>query len=137
MQNKIETHNLAVGYLLWILGFIGLHRFYFGKPISGVIWFLTAGLLLIGWIVDLFLVPSMCRQASGRYTAGPLDYTAAWLLLIFVGVFGVHRLYMKKIISGVLYLLTLGLLGFGVLYDLLTLNSQVDQINRLGLRKSA
>ena len=32
---------ILVGYILWIFGFMGSHRFYFGKPISGTIWFFT------------------------------------------------------------------------------------------------
>ena len=38
---------------MWIFGFIGAHRFYYGKQVSGVIWFFTLGLLFIGWIIDL------------------------------------------------------------------------------------
>ena len=41
---------------------------------------------------------------------GPLDYTVAWILLTFLGVFGIHRFYQQKWLSGALYLLTGGLL---------------------------
>lgn len=34
-----DTHELAIGYLLWIFGFLGAHRFYFGRPVSGTIYF--------------------------------------------------------------------------------------------------
>ena len=30
---------LGIGYLLWIFGFMGAHRFYYGRPVSGTIWF--------------------------------------------------------------------------------------------------
>ena len=50
-----NTHSKVVGYILWIFGFTGSHRFYYGKPISGTIWFFTLGLLGIGWLIDLFL----------------------------------------------------------------------------------
>lgn len=40
-----DTHSLLVGYLLWILGFLGAHRFYFGRPVSGTIYLFTFGLL--------------------------------------------------------------------------------------------
>ncbi len=73
-----ETHYLVIGYLLWIFGFTGSHRFYFGKPITGTIWFLTAGLLLVGWIIDVFLIPGMARRANWSYARGPYDYTIAW-----------------------------------------------------------
>jgi TM2 domain-containing membrane protein YozV len=45
------------------------------------------------------------------------------------GVFGVHRMYQGKWISGLLYLLTGGLFFMGVLYDFWTLNDQVSVRN--------
>lgn len=125
-----NTHNLAVGYVLWILGFMGSHRFYYGKPVTGTIWFFTLGLLLIGWIVDLFLIPGMDEAADHHYTTGPKDYTIAWILLTFLGIFGIHRFYLEKWITGILYLLTGGLFLLGVLYDFWTLNGQIDEANR-------
>ncbi len=133
MDTFDETHPVLVGYILWILGFTGSHRFYYGKPITGTIWFFTGGLMLIGWIIDLFLIPGMARRADRRYQAGPLDYTVAWILLTFLGIFGMHRFYLGKWITGIIYLLTAGLLGIGLLYDLWTLNGQVSEMNRLEL----
>lgn len=130
MNSTSATHSVLVGYIIWIFGFIGSHRFYFGKQITGTIWFFTAGLLLIGWIIDLFLIPGMARRADLRYQAGHLDYTVAWALATFLGVFGIHRFYLGKWITGIVYLLTGGLLGIGLLYDLWTLNGQVSEINR-------
>ncbi len=127
---KNSTHSRLIGYLTWIFGFTGSHRFYFGKPISGTIWFFTGGLLLIGWIIDLFLIPSMDRQADRRFAQGGIDYSVAWLLLTFLGVFGVHRFYMGKWLTGILYLCTGGLFLIGYLYDLCTLNQQIDERNR-------
>ncbi|PAY17123.1 hypothetical protein CKO51_23250 [Rhodopirellula sp. SM50] len=118
-----------MGYLYWILGIFGAHRFYFGRPITGVLWFFTGGVFLIGWIVDLFLIPSMAEDASRRYRRGRIDYTLCWVLHTFLGLFGVHRFYLGKIFTGVLYLLTGGLLGVGFVYDLLTLNEQIDELN--------
>ncbi len=130
MSNPDDTHSKTIGYLLWIFGFTGSHRFYYGKPVTGTIWFFTLGLLGIGWLIDLFLIPSMDRQADLRFAAGPLNYSVAWILLTFLGLFGVHRLYMGKWFTGILYLLTLGLFGLGYLYDYWTLNGQVDALNR-------
>ncbi|MDD3763329.1 MAG: NINE protein [Nevskiales bacterium] len=109
---------------------MGAHRFYYGRQITGVIWFFTLGLLFIGWFVDLFLIPGMDRDADFKYQSGETDYSVAWLLLTFLGVFGIHRFYMGKWLSGLLYLLTGGLFLLGVLYDFLTLNEQVDTLNR-------
>ena len=129
MDQTERTHSLLLGYLLWIFGFIGAHRFYYGRPITGVIWFFTLGLFLIGWIIDLFLIPSMERQADQRFVAGPVNYNLTWILLTFLGVFGVHRFYMGKIFTGLLYLCTGGLFFLGVLYDFLTLNEQLSDVN--------
>ena len=124
-----ETHSVAVGYLCWVFGFMGAHRFYYGKQISGTIWFFTLGLLGIGWIIDLFLIPGMNAQAERRYRAGPFDYTVAWLLLTFLGLFGIHRFYLGEWVTGLIWLCTGGVFGFGWLYDLWTLNGQVSEAN--------
>jgi len=129
MNTPTQTHSKAIGYVLWIFGFTGSHRFYYGKPVSGTIWFFTAGLFLIGWIIDLVLIPSMARRADRRYVAGPKDYSVAWILLTFLGVFGVHRFYLGKWGTGILYLVTLGVFGIGLIYDFWTLNSQVSELN--------
>jgi len=124
-----RTHNLVVGYIIWIFGFLGAHRFYYGKPISGTIYFFTLGIFFIGWIVDLFLIPGMEREADIRFTPGPVDYTVAWVLLVFLGLLGVHRMYMGKWLTGILYLLTAGVFGLGYIYDMWTINDQITLIN--------
>jgi len=129
MNNSNDTHLKSIGYILWIFGFTGSHRFYFGKPISGTIYFFTFGLFLIGWLIDLFLIPSMDRQADLRFRVGRVDYTVAWILLTFLGLLGVHRMYMQKWVTGIIYLLTGGVLGLGYLYDFLTLNNQITIVN--------
>ena len=110
-------------------GFTGSHRFYYGRPITGTIWFFTLGLLGIGWLIDLFLIPKMDSEADLRFHAGPLDYSLAWILLTFLGFFGLHRFYLGKIGTGILWLLTFGLFSIGWLYDFCTLNSQVSERN--------
>jgi TM2 domain-containing membrane protein YozV len=132
MQTTRETHSTAIGYILWIFGFTGAHRFYYGRPITGTIWLFTGGLFLIGWLVDLFLIPWMCRGASRDHVAGRLDYSAAWLLLTFLGFLGAHRFYMGKWGTALIYLFTAGLLGLGIIYDFWTLNSQVSRLNQAG-----
>ena len=129
MSNDVDTHRKTIGYILWIFGFTGSHRFYYGKPVSGTIYLLTLGLLFIGWIVDLFLIPSMDRQADIRFTAGRVDYNLTWILLTFLGFLGIHRMYMGKWLTGILYLLTGGLLGIGIIYDFWTLNDQITLVN--------
>jgi len=131
MTGTHNTHSIVIGYILWVFGFTGAHRFYYGKQLTGVIWFFTLGLFFIGWLIDLFLIPGMDRKADIKFSAGSYDYTVAWLLLTFLGIFGAHRFYMGKWLTGILYLLTGGLFLIGWLYDLFTLNQQVDELNRL------
>ena len=100
MSQTEKSHSVIMGYLLWIFGFMGAHRFYYGKQITGVIWFFTLGLFFIGWIIDLFLIPSMEREAEIRCIPGPVNYNISWILLTFLGWLGIHRLYMGKFITG-------------------------------------
>ena len=125
MIPRSDTHSLAIGYLLWLFGFLGAHRFYYGRPVTGTLWLCTLGLLGIGWLIDLFLIPGMDREADLRFSAGPYDYNVAWILLTFLGIFGGHRFYLGKWLSGLLWLCTGGLLLLGVVYDFWTLNDQV------------
>lgn len=125
----MSTHNMAIGYLLWIFGFMGAHRFYYGRPVTGTLYFFTLGLLLIGWIIDLFLIPGMDREADLRFRAGSIDYSVAWILLTFLGPLGLHRFYMGKVLTGLLYLVSGGLFMIGVLYDFWTLNDQITVEN--------
>ncbi|MFT5528082.1 MAG: TM2 domain-containing membrane protein YozV [Pirellulaceae bacterium] len=126
---QLPTHSALVGYVLWIFGVFGAHRFYFGKTFTGLLYLFTLGLFGIGWLVDLVLIPSMEREASRKYVTGPFDYTVAWILCTFLGVFGLHRFYLGKVFTGLIYLLTGGLFGIGVVYDWLTLNEQVHESN--------
>lgn len=137
MNASPDTHSKIIGYLLWLFGFTGSHRFYYGRPVSGVIWFFTLGLFGIGWLIDVFLIPWMDRTADRRFVSGNVDYSVAWILLTFLGIFGVHRFYMGKLGTGLLYLLTAGLLGIGLLYDFLTLNTQISELNLAGRLPSA
>lgn len=132
MENSQDTHRKTIGYILWLFGFTGSHRFYYGNPFLGTIYFFTLGLFFIGWIIDLFLIPSMDRRADFRFTAGRIDFNIAWILLTFLGVLGIHRMYMGKWISGIIYFLTLGFFGFGIIYDFWTLNDQITIVNNRG-----
>ena len=129
MTRQGDSHHMLMGYLLWIFGFMGAHRFYYGRPVSGTIWFFTLGLLFIGWIIDLFLIPGMDRDADLAYPAGATSYNVTWILLTFLGIFGIHRFYMGKWLTGILYLLTGGLFLLGILYDYWTLNDQIRAVN--------
>lgn len=83
-QYDIEKKSLIVAYVLWFfLGYVGAHRFYLGRPVSGltmlalsaVVFILTLvsfGVLgflwfLVGlwWLIDALLIPGI---VAGRNT---------------------------------------------------------------------
>jgi len=46
-----------IAFLLCLFfGVFGIHRFYVAKVGTGIIWLFTAGLLGIGWIIDLLVI---------------------------------------------------------------------------------
>ena len=52
----IHKKRWVAFFLCLFLGYFGVHRFYVGKIGTGIIWFLTVGLLGIGWILDLIVI---------------------------------------------------------------------------------
>ena len=61
--------NVGTAYLLLAMqafGFAGLHRFYMGKPISGLLWFMTWGLGGFGTLYDLLTMEEQVALANGR-----------------------------------------------------------------------
>ena len=53
--------------------------------------------------------------------APPKNKWMAFLLCLFFGYIGIHKFYEGKIGMGILYMFTLGLFGFGWLYDIVVL----------------
>lgn len=57
-------NRLTVLLLTIVLGWLGVHRFYVGRPLSGIAWLLTIGFLGVGVIYDLILI------ATGEFRDG-------------------------------------------------------------------
>ncbi|MBD8067277.1 TM2 domain-containing protein [Devosia sp. PTR5] len=84
-QYDIEKKSLVVAYVLWLfLGYVGAHRFYLGRPISGLIMLLISGATLLvsfvtfgllsflwfgialWWLIDALLIPGMAAGTNTR-----------------------------------------------------------------------
>ena len=68
MSNALERRqerSVTLAYLLWLpclVGVAGLHRFYTGRWVSGLVWFFTGGLCGIGQVIDLVFLPRMVED---------------------------------------------------------------------------
>lgn len=63
----MQQLNVGTAYVLWCLCFFGIcggQRFYSGKVGSGVIYLFTFGLLGLGQVIDLLLVPEMVSSRN-------------------------------------------------------------------------
>jgi TM2 domain-containing membrane protein YozV len=71
-----ERRSVGLTYVFWAMGLFGLngiHRFYCRKPVSGGIWLMSLGLVGIGQMVDLFLIPGMVEEANRPLLQRGLD----------------------------------------------------------------
>lgn len=75
MQNELDNgqpHGKGVAFLLWLsclFGVCGIHRFYLGRPGTGLLYLLTFGLFGFGQLVDLFLLPGMVAEENTKQAA--------------------------------------------------------------------
>lgn len=71
------------------------------------------------------------KNSSSNMSSSTKSSSVAYLLwfLSFFGVLGFHRFYLGKIGTGLLWLFTGGIFGFGAFIDLFTLGNQIAQYN--------
>ncbi len=72
----------------------------------------------------------MDETAEMKYTSGDKDDSLSWIQLVILDLFGIHRFYLGKWISGIIWLLTGGLFLIEWLYDLWSFNEQISEVNR-------
>lgn len=71
-KNEPDRRRIGISYGLWAAGFCGiggLHRFYNGRRISGLLWLCTGSLFGVGQIVDLFVLPEMVNEYEEKIKA--------------------------------------------------------------------
>lgn len=62
--------RVVIAYVLWFfLGVFGVHRFYLGRWVTGIIWLLTGGLFGLGWLADVFFTGVMAAEEPRRLYA--------------------------------------------------------------------
>ena len=72
---------------------------------------------------------SMALRTKQPPRPGERNVAEAYILCIFLGVFGGHRFYLRQPALGVLYFLTFGLFGLGWLADMIRMPMMVDRHN--------
>ncbi|ESU37485.1 TM2 domain-containing protein [Giardia duodenalis] len=61
----IKLRSMVTTYLLWLfLGIFGGHRFYLYQYDMGLLYLFTAGIFLMGWITDAFIIPFMVWETN-------------------------------------------------------------------------
>jgi TM2 domain-containing membrane protein YozV len=64
---RTQRRDIGFAYLLWLAGFLGVagvHRFYMGRWISGLLWLCTGGLCMVGQIIDAIVMPKMIDASN-------------------------------------------------------------------------
>ena len=55
-----------------LLGVLGIHRFYQGKFLTGILFALTGGLFLIGLVYDALTLNEQISESNGHRTAATI-----------------------------------------------------------------
>ncbi|XP_046555819.1 uncharacterized protein LOC124265070 [Haliotis rubra] len=126
--------SLVEAYILaFLLGPLGAHHFYLGRPWYGVAYFFTFGLFGVGYLVDLVRIPLLVREANLRLMdpslADKKSLLDAYILWFPCGILGFHLFYLRKPGQGILYLMTFGLFGIGFLIDIFRMPYLVKEVN--------
>jgi hypothetical protein len=70
-EASMRDRSLGLAYVLWFFfGLLGIHQFYLGKIGRGILYLLTGGVLGIGWLIDLFTLPSQTRRVNAERRVG-------------------------------------------------------------------
>jgi TM2 domain-containing membrane protein YozV len=106
--------TLMAGCFSFLIGAVEAE---FLKPLLGglLFWVLSASITIGTWLLITRVVFAQYKYPYDLDEQSNLASVSV-LLMIF-GVFGVHRFFVGRILSGILFLMTMGLLGVGVIVD--------------------
>lgn len=71
-SSRHGPRDVGMAYLLWAASFVGiagLHRFYTGRWVTGLLYLFTFGIFGVGTFVDLFLIPNQVRSFNHESNA--------------------------------------------------------------------
>ena len=72
-QDNPPRKSLATAYaLLGAFGTFGVHKFYLGRPVEGLVYACTLGLCFVGTFIDFFTLPEKVKRANARPVGGLL-----------------------------------------------------------------
>ncbi|KAK0053150.1 hypothetical protein Bpfe_017527 [Biomphalaria pfeifferi] len=131
-----EKKNLSDAYTLWFpFGLLGFHHYYLGNYAWGAVYTFSGGIFGIGWLVDSIRMPWLVKAANERIVSNPIERNeknlcpAYALGLTPIGILGGHHYYLNRPLWGVLYTLTLGMVGVGWLFDWIRMPYIVARVN--------
>ncbi len=96
-----------------------------GGAVGGFALFLIIGIIAV-------VITSLCKTNGGGKSV-----LVAYILWFFFGYFGVHRFYLNRPLSGIIYLLTGGIFGIGFIIDICLIPVMVEDENKAAIRASA
>ncbi len=134
-KNKNFTFIICV-----IIGLIGGHDFYLGNLGKGIIKMFTGNYFSIGWLIDLNKIRLGTYIDSRGIPVGSENYCTiiisekrrltTFILCIYLGLFGIHDMYLGKKLEGTIKLLTFNYIAIGWIIDLLKIISGIYKDSR-------
>ncbi|XP_038058523.1 uncharacterized protein LOC119729810 [Patiria miniata] len=133
-----KPKRLSDCYLLgFTTGFLGFHQHYLGRHVLGLVYIFTFGLFIVGVVSDWIRMPIHLKRYNQRLSnklqgieQPPRYYLDdAYVFAVPGGIFGFHNFYLGRYFWGIVYLLTLGVLGMGWVVDLIRMPFLVEEAN--------
>lgn len=133
-HTRHNDKSLVEAYLLAAtpFGFLGAHHFYLQRYHWGFLYVFTGALLGFGYIIDLFRLPCLVKQANENIRNPRKDdktISDAYTLWFPFGLLGFHHYYLGNYACGVIYTFTAGLFGIGWIVDAFRIPSLVRSSN--------